>query len=137
MEMHDCGEQSHELAQSVEGRGRHRAGDYCHAIHHRREPDPANAKYWLQKVGTHPIHEALATASQTLLSVSTISDRETNSDKALRGLTARGVWDAFAFVDLCARAATEGNSELAWAARKLQFLEMTLLLESAQEDATT
>lgn len=137
MEMHDCGEQSHDLAQRVEGRGQHRAGDYWHAIHHRREPDPANAKYWLQKVGRHPIHEALATASRTLLSVSTISDRETELDKALRSLTASGDWDACAFVDLCDRAATERNAELAWAASKLQFLEMTLLLDSAFEDATT
>ena len=131
MEMHDFA-QSHELAQSIEGSGRHRAGDYWHAIHHRREPDPGNAKYWLRKVGSHPIHEGLDVAARAL-----ISDRETDIDKVLKPLVSNGRWDAFAFVDLCEQAATSEDPNLAWAARRLQFMEMTLLLASTYQDATT
>jgi hypothetical protein len=136
MEMHDLSE-SHELAQSIEGRGQHRAGDYWHAIHHRREPDPSNAKYWLRKVGSHPIHTMLATASRSFLSASVISDRPTERDVSFEKLAPNGVWDPFAFVDLCSRAIEDKDFELAWAARQLQFLEMTLLLDSAHDDATT
>jgi hypothetical protein len=131
-EMHDFAGQSHDLAQSIEGRGRHRAGDYWHAIHHRREPDPANAKYWCRKVGHHPVHETLAAIAKAL-----ISDTESEVDQALAGLLKGDVWDAFAFVDLCARAAKAEQSSLGWVARKLQFMEMTLLLASAYRDATT
>jgi hypothetical protein len=136
MELHDLSE-SHELAQSIEGRGTNRAGDYWHAIHHRREPDVENAKYWLRRVGTHPIHEKLAAATQDLLSTAVISDQATDVDKALQKLTPQGAWDAFAFADLCNEAPASQNPELIWAARRLQFLEMTLLLDSAYDDATT
>jgi hypothetical protein len=136
MELHDLGE-SHELAQSIEGRGRRRAGDYWHAIHHRREPDPSNAKYWLRKVGSHPIHESLAVAARSFLSSEVVSDRPTERDQIFEKLAPGGVWDSFAFVDFCARAIEDKDAELAWAARQLQFLEMTLLLDSAYEDATT
>ena len=136
MEMHDVGE-SHELAQSIEGQGQHRAGDYWHAIHHRREPDTSNAKYWFRKVGSHRIHESLATASRSFLSVAVISDRASDTDKAIERLTPNGVWDSFAFVDFCNQSTAEKDSRLIWIARQLQFLEMTLLLDSAYEDATT
>jgi arylamine N-acetyltransferase len=46
-------DRSHELSQSIEGKGRNRAGDYWHAIMHRREPDYSNAKYWFRRVGQH------------------------------------------------------------------------------------
>jgi hypothetical protein len=134
MELHDFAE-SHELAQSIEGRGRNRAGDYWHAIHHRREPDIANAKYWIRKVGEHPIHEALAAATGSLLSPGVLSNNPTELDTALKGLTPKDAWDPFAFADLCEQAVVGGNSELVWAARRIQFLEMTLLLHCTYEDA--
>jgi hypothetical protein len=134
MEMHDFAAQSHELAQSVEGRGQHRAGDYWHAIHHRREPDPSNAKYWFRKVGSHPIHRTLAGAVDTLIPV---FNRDPVMDQALKTLTGKGDWDPFAFVDFCQRVTESQDANLAWIARKLQFLEMLLLLASTYEDATT
>ncbi len=136
MELHDITE-SHELAQSIEARGRHRAGDYWHAIHHRREPDIGNAKYWLRKVGTHPIHEELATASRGYLSAEVLTDQATELDKALQKLTPGDKWDPFAFADLCDLASRNQDLELTWTARRLQFLEMTLLLDHAYDDATT
>jgi hypothetical protein len=136
MELHDLGE-SHELAQSIEGQGRHRAGDYWHAIHHRREPDASNAKYWFRKVGSHPIHEALATASRSFLSAEVISDQASETDKAIERLAPNGVWDSIAFVDFCNQSLADKELKQVWVARQLQFLEMTLLLDSAYEDATT
>jgi hypothetical protein len=132
MELHGFGEQSHELSQSVEGRGRNRAGDYWHAIHHRREPDPGNAKYWFHKVGRHPIHPALVRTAGSL--TVELEKAETGSSKVLFGT---GNWDSFAFVDFCQRATQKQSPELVAVAKKLQFLEMILLLASAYEDATT
>ncbi|BDI32995.1 hypothetical protein CCAX7_50460 [Capsulimonas corticalis] len=43
---------AHTLAQSLEGDS---SADYWHAIIHRREGDFSNAKYWLRRVGPHPI----------------------------------------------------------------------------------
>jgi hypothetical protein len=132
MEMQGFGDQSHEMSQSVEGRGRHRAGDYWHAIHHRREPDPGNAKYWFHNVGPHPIHPALVRAAGTL--IAELEKADPGSSQALFGT---GNWDSFAFVDFCQRASQKRSPELVAVAEKLQFLEMILLLASTYEDATT
>jgi hypothetical protein len=132
LQMHDFVAQSHDLAQSVEGRGRKRAGDYWHGIHHRREPDPGNAKYWFRAVGDHPIHAPLGTAARTF-----ISEQEPEFAKALEPVVGSNGWDPFAFVDFCTKAVTSQDPKLIWAARKLQFLEMTFLLAGTYEDATT
>jgi hypothetical protein len=131
LEMHDL-PRSHDLAQGIEGCGRHRSGDYWHAIHHRREPDPGNAKYWFRRVGSHPIQADLFAAAGLL-----ISKEQPGVGRSLELLVRQGNWDAFAFVDLCGRAGTTQDSALIWAARRLQFLEMSLLLKSSYEDATT
>ncbi len=131
LEMQDFPTESHEQAQSVEGKGRHQAGDYWHAIHHRREPDPGNAKYWFRHVGSHPIQGPLAKFASSLA-----SDQTTEIRPAVERLLRNGSWDSFAFVDFCQEAAI-GRPELAWVARKLQFFEMTLLLAQSYEDATS
>jgi hypothetical protein len=50
--MNDDLERGHELAQAHEG---DKTCDYWHAIVHRREGDFDNAKYWLRRVGRHPV----------------------------------------------------------------------------------
>lgn len=48
-------DESHAVSQSVEGQGQPPHGDFWHAIHHRREPDPGNAGYWFRRVSRHPL----------------------------------------------------------------------------------
>jgi len=57
--VHDFQTESHDIAQDL-----HTAeGSYWHAIQHRREPDAGNAKYWLRRIGVHPIHADLKLAA--------------------------------------------------------------------------
>lgn len=109
--MHDFLEESHTLAQKSGGRD----GDYWHAIMHRREPDPSNAKYWFRRVGDHPVFDELRRVAEPILTSAAES--------------VDGDWDPFAFVDLCERArAGGGHEQLRNAARRVQFAEMVLLL---------
>lgn len=48
---HDFLDESHALSQEIETP----TGSYWHAILHRREPDPSNAKYWFRRAGPHPV----------------------------------------------------------------------------------
>jgi hypothetical protein len=50
--LNDNLDRAHELAQAHEG---DKTCDYWHAIVHRREGDFDNAKYWLHRVGRHPV----------------------------------------------------------------------------------
>lgn len=43
---------AHTLSQALEGDA---SADYWHAIIHRREGDFSNAKYWLRRMGPHPV----------------------------------------------------------------------------------
>lgn len=48
-------DESHTLSQELENPD----GNFWHAIMHRREPDPANSKYWWRRVGNHPVLDSL------------------------------------------------------------------------------
>jgi hypothetical protein len=132
-QMNDFLDRSHELAQSVEGRGKNRAGDYWHAIMHRREPDYSNAKYWLRRVGPHGIHASLARDADSILSTCNSVD----APRWRTAITAKGrqKWDALAFVDFCEELADSHDVELSLAARQIQLIEMALLLSSTYHDA--
>jgi len=54
--------QAHEVAQDLETP----EGSFWHAILHRREPDPGNAKYWFRQVGSHPVIAKLVAESLAL-----------------------------------------------------------------------
>lgn len=120
---HDLLDESHRQSQSIEGEGMHAAGDYWHAIMHRRERDYGNSKYWFRRVGRSPVFEPLA---------SRVVRNSRDGGQAVEQIAARiapdGRWDPFAFVDACQ--AVEGASESAAALflRQIQADEMLLLL---------
>lgn len=131
LQMHDFLEESHQLSQSVQGAGRHAAGDYWHGIMHRREPDYSNAKYWFRRVGRHPVFDELAPEAAGILSA--CEDQSARHwESRLR--TATG-WDPFAFVDLCQLCREQDAEPLGEAARRIQWLEMRLLLRQTYRDA--
>jgi hypothetical protein len=123
---HDALDQSHECAQSVEGQGWKRAGDYWHAILHRREPDYGNSKYWLRRVGPHPIFADLGRQAEPILAASAPEWKER--------LLQNG-WDPLAFVDFCQTISAGRHPEWEAAAEEIQELEMFLLLDSTYQDA--
>ena len=131
LQVNDFLDASHEYSQSVQGRGANSAGDYWHAIMHRREPDYSNAKYWFRAVGSHPIFAELAAHAERLLTCQP-SIAELWGPRLMSGRT----WDPFAFVDLCAECPRAENDELSLFARELQWIEMQLLLKQTFVDAS-
>ncbi len=129
--IHDYLDDSHAMSQSIEGDGPNRAGDYWHAIMHRREPDYSNSKYWFRRVGRHPVFEPLATAANTILAECNSPDSATWRQR----MQSSDGWDAFAFVDLCQSCERTDDASLAQAARRIQYEEMLLLLEQTWQDA--
>jgi hypothetical protein len=126
---HGLLDESHQLSQSIEGLGRHRCGDYWHAINHRREPDYSNAKYWFRQLGSHPVFSQLTpfvTAASEPLGI-----QENWPERLLKD----GMWDPFAFVDLCEACRGDEDGPLSIAARQLQAVEMQLLLTTTYRDA--
>lgn len=131
LQVHDFLDASHAQSQSIEGEGRHRAGDYWHAVMHRREPDYGNAKYWFRRVGRHPVFSRLAAISAAVFKGGPAALSADWPDRLLRN----GEWDPFAFVDLCSEAARDENAPLAISARRIQWMEMQLLLLQTWRDA--
>lgn len=130
LQWHDALDASHELSQSVEGLGRHQAGDYWHAINHRREPDYGNSKYWFRQFGTHPLFAELPAVVAPLL------EHAPDGGEWKSRLFGRGVWDPLAFVDLCQSCAGHEDSPLGLRARKIQAAEMLLLMVFTWHDAS-
>ncbi|MGQ0634095.1 MAG: hypothetical protein ACT4QC_05780 [Planctomycetaceae bacterium] len=125
LQWHDYLEESHAISQSIEGKGRHRIGDYWHAIMHRREPDYGNARYWFRHVGRQPVFASLAGEAFAILRAAPAPVAARWRDRLCRS---DGI-DPVAFVDLCESLAGDEESELALAARRIQFAELWLLLE--------
>ncbi|MBS0261422.1 MAG: hypothetical protein JSS02_05650 [Planctomycetes bacterium] len=124
LQWYDFLDESHQLSQSIEGEGDDLRGDYWHAIMHRREPDYSNAKYWFRRLGEPVQYAALACAARSILT----SCNNSASDRWRDKLISDDQWNPFAFVDLCQACAQDETSDLAWAARRIQFAEMCLLL---------
>ena len=122
---HDDLHGSHSISQSA-GAGRHRAGNYWHAIMHRREPDYGNAKYWFGQVGAHPIFPELAERAAGHL-----------AGTELAGMIGGGHWDPGLFVDACQQVARKDNVAMDMALRCCQADEMLLLLEQTCRDAAS
>lgn len=129
--LHGDSDRSHHHSQSIEDEGRHRSGNFWHGILHRQEPDYGNSKYWFRRVGRHPVYEPLARKVSQLIR----ADGSTSAQQWGNKLGLPGSWDPLAFVDWCEAVASDGASPLADLARKIQFIEMHLLLLASFEDA--
>jgi hypothetical protein len=88
--LHDFLDESHSISQSIETP----SGSYWHAIMHRREGDFGNAKYWLRRVGRHPVFEAIGVHVAASLRDANASFGETRPRSG-------SDWDPFKFVDRC------------------------------------
>ena len=120
-QIQDLWEASHEAAQAADDLGERGFASYWHAIAHRREPDAGNANYWIRRVGRHPLYGALGTASRPLVD-------EFGHIEGAEDVSSGGAWNPAAFVEMCTRA--RAGTELEALARRLQRLEMALLLTS-------
>ena len=118
---HDFLDESHGISQELSGRD----GSYWHAILHRREGDFGNSKYWLRRVGDHPIFVALADAVRPMAE---------QAPAAARFLGDHRSWDPFAFVDLCERGIREGG-ELETLCQRIQKAEWELLFDHDAQEA--
>jgi hypothetical protein len=88
----DCMRESHDLSQQIATP----SGSYWHAILHRREGDAANAKYWFERVGEHPILPELLSDARELAEAAGAPAQALKAKcEALEN------WDAAGFADLC------------------------------------
>jgi hypothetical protein len=120
---HDYLDESHALSQSIPTS----TGSYWHAIMHRREPDSWNSKYWLDRVGRHPVFPALREAARTL-AAGEASLPET------RFIVEQSPWDPYRFVDLC-EACRTGKSTAEALCRQIQLEEWRLLFDFCYRQA--
>lgn len=100
---HDFLDESHSISQDLLTT----EGSFWHAIMHRREPDPSNAKYWWRRVGSHPVLDRL---------------REQTPAIGFRFTTAE------AFVDFCESVRGTGTADEE-TAKQVQSLEWHLLFD--------
>lgn len=115
--LHDCLDESHTISQGIETP----SGSFWHAIMHRREGDFSNAKYWLRRVGRHPVFDALGQRAIELAA-------SRGAERAAKQLVNGGAWDPFAFVDLC-QAAVRGQSDATDLCLDIQQAEWELLFD--------
>lgn len=108
----DCMNESHEYSQKIPTP----SGSYWHAILHRREPDPSNAKYWFARIGEHPILPELLQDAVELAAGSPL----------LPAIEKMKTWDCGWFVDQCS---SKPDSATTATLLKIQRREWDLLFE--------
>ena len=99
--LHDFLDESHTLSQEIDTP----TGSFWHAVMHRREPDPANSKYWFRRIGNHPVVPRLAAECPAVGYAYTTP---------------------FDFVDFCERVRGTGSADEELA-KRVQLLEWKLL----------
>lgn len=114
---HDHWEPAHALAQQV-GTAE---GSLVHALVHRREPDPWNAKYWWRRTGDHPAFLALGRRVRLRRGQPTGWDR---LDELVKG----DRWDPIRFVDLVEAVIQRGSEIATQQVCLLQKLEFETVL---------
>ncbi len=118
----DCFDEAHNIAQDHEGT----AGNWLHAVAHRREPDAGNSKYWYARVKI-PIKVSQEIV-QEALKILGAQPKELESFR--KKLAKSGHWEPEAFVDLCERFRKEDPSTVAYQTlARIQEAEWRGLLE--------
>ena len=119
-------DESHEISQTMEGKGSPRTADYWHGIMHRREPDAGNASYWFRRVGHHPAFGALgATLEDSLRQLGASADQV---HQAKPRLLKRGVYDPFAMIELSQSALRSPTNEDHSLCRMVKYIEILNLI---------
>lgn len=122
----DHTEESHEISQTMEGRGNPRTADYWHGIMHRREPDAGNATWWFRKVGCHPV---LGQLGAGLLSWMRHLQATPTMIAVAKGLLRPDQsFDPFRMIELSTVALRRPGGDEDNTARMVQYLEMLVLL---------
>ncbi len=119
-------DESHEISQTMEGKGSPRTADYWHGIMHRREPDAGNASYWFRRVGHHPAFDVLGTSLEDLmLQLGATADQ---SLQAKNRLIKRSIFDPFAMIELSQSALRSPTSPDHSLCRMVQYIEILNLI---------
>lgn len=118
--------ESHEISQTMEGRGTPRTADYWHGIMHRREPDAGNAAYWFRRVGSHPAFDALSSNLGSWLTESGAPDEE--QTRALQKVCPSGRFEPFAVIELSTHALQRPGELEDRLLRRVQYFEILNLL---------
>jgi hypothetical protein len=119
-------DESHEISQTMEGKGSPRTADYWHGIMHRREPDAGNASYWFRRVGPHPAFDHLG--SQLLAWMSELKTSLEMLQLAESRMLKRKSLDPFALIELSTAALRNPGSVADQTLRTVQYLEILNLL---------
>lgn len=117
---------SHEISQTMEGKGSPGTADYWHGIMHRREPDAGNASYWFRRVGSHPAFDHLG--GQLLAWMSELKASPEMLQLAESRLLKNKSLDPFALIELSTAALRNPGSVADQTLRMVQYLEMLNLL---------
>jgi hypothetical protein len=102
---------AHPIVQDIETP----TGSFWHAIIHRREGDFSNARYWWNRVGSHPVYDEIGD-----LVLHRVTDFPLLDEL-------RGGWEPVAFTNFCQKTQKDGAFLAPLA--EVQRLEMKLLLE--------
>jgi len=117
---------SHEISQTMEGKGSPRTADYWHGIMHRREPDAGNASYWFRRVGSHPAFDHLGT--QLIAWMRELKASSEMLQLAESRLLKSKSLDPFALIELSTAALRNPGSVADQTLRMVQYLEILNLL---------
>jgi hypothetical protein len=117
---HNYLDESHALSQSIETP----EGSFWHGIMHRREPDPANAKYWFRQVRQHPAFVPLRRAAAG------VAEQSGQLERPAAFLATQSGWDPYRWIDLCEQARVgDVSPATADLCRRAQVLEWRILFD--------